>query len=210
MTNAVTAGRLAGTLPTTPQQARTAWAPTAALGVVLLALGVLAVAWRDGGARLLLGGVGVFAVVRGVGMLRGVRAGRLERGAAPFGAGATWLGLVAVVVALVSGTATGWVLVAAAVVAPPAVTLSLGRHLAAAWAGSAVLLAGAVVLALTASTGALLTTAAVVAGLAAAAVGVVDLVGAAGMVRLARQPEPAPAAGCGSCACGSGGCGVLR
>ncbi|MEU2348687.1 hypothetical protein [Modestobacter sp. NPDC049651] len=212
MTNAVTAGQLAGTLPTTPQQARSTWPRTAAVGVALVVLGVVAVAWHDSGARLLLGALGVLAAARGIGMLRAARAGELAPGAAPFGAAATWLGLVAVVVALVSGTATGWVLVGGAVLALPAVAASTSGRRAVAWAGAVAVLAAAVVVGVAAGTGALLTTAAVAVGLAAVGVGVADLVGAAGMRRLARSEAfadayPAPGAGCGSCACGSGGCG---
>jgi hypothetical protein len=74
-------------------------------------------------------------------------------------------------------------------------------------------LVAAVVVGVAAGTGALLATAAVVAGLAAIGLGGADLVGAAGMRRMARSDDfasayPAQGGGCGSCACGSGGCGA--
>jgi len=212
VTNAVTAGQLAGTLPTTPQQARSTWPRAAAVGLVLVVLGVVAVVWHDTGSRLLLGALGVFAVARGVGMLRAARAGDLPAGAAPLGAAATWLGLVALAVAVVSATATGWVLVGGAVLALPALAATAVKGRAAAWGGAVLVLAAAVVLAVAGGTGTLLATAAVVVGLVAVGIGVANLVGAAGMRRLARTPAenaayPAAGAGCGGCACGAGGCG---
>src|SRR4051794_12855578 len=67
VTNAVTAGRLAGTPTTpTPQQARSTWPRMAALGAALLVLGVLALTWSGTGPRVLVAAVALFVVVRGV------------------------------------------------------------------------------------------------------------------------------------------------
>ncbi|MBB3674293.1 energy-converting hydrogenase Eha subunit A [Modestobacter versicolor] len=212
MTNAVTAGRLAGTpaAPPTPQEARTTWPRMAVLGAALLALGVLALTWTDGGPRVLLGALGLFAVVRGVAVLRGVRAGLVERAGAVTGAGAVWVGLVAVGLALLSLTAASWVLVVAVVLVLPVLAAALPDHRGPLLAGAAVVALAAVGVGVLGGVDELLgagrTAAAVLAGL----LGLANLAGAAGMARIARRPEPAPAAGCGGCACGAGGCGSLR
>jgi hypothetical protein len=171
VTNAVTAGRLAGTpaAPPTPQQARSTWPRMAALGAALLVLGVLALSWSDVGPRLLLATVGLFAVVRGTAMLRGARTGAVARGTAVFGAGAVWVGLVAAALALLSATATGWVLVAAVVLVLPVLAATLPGRRPALLGGTAVVVVAAVAVGVLGGVDALLgtgrTVAAVLVGL---------------------------------------------
>jgi hypothetical protein len=181
----------------------------AALGTALLVLGVLALTWSGVGPRVLLGALGLFAAVRGAGMLRDARAGRVDRVGAASGAGALWLGLVAVVLALLSGAATGWALVAAVVLLLPVLAAALPARRAALLAVAAVVVVAAVFAGVLGSTDALLATGRTVIALLVAALGLANLAGAAGMARVARRPAPAPAAGCGGCACGAGGCGSL-
>ena len=211
MTNAVTAGRMAGTptAPPTPQQARSTWPRLAGLGVALLALGVLALTWSGGGPRLLLAALGVLAVVRGAAMLRGARAGRVDRSTAVSGAGAVWLGVVAVALALLSATATGWALVAVLVLALPVLAGALPSRRPVLLVAAAVVAAAALVLGATGGVDALLATGRTVAAVLVGVLGLVNLAGAAGMARIARRPAPAAPAGCGGCACGAGGCGSL-
>ncbi|CCH89642.1 membrane protein of unknown function [Modestobacter italicus] len=211
MTNAVTAGRLAGApaAPPTPQQARSTWPRMAALGAALLVLGVLALTWSGVGPRLLLAALGVFAVVRGIALLRSARAGEVERTGAVLGAAAVWIGVVLAALALVSATTAGWALVAAVVLLPVLAAAAAARR--AALTAAAVVVAGAAVaLGLLGRTDALLSTGRVVVGVVVAVLGLANLAGAVGMARIARRPAPAPAAaGCGGCACGAGGCGAL-
>jgi hypothetical protein len=211
VTNAATASsRLtAGTQPADPGTARTAWPRMALIGAVLLALGLVALL-RDGGDRVLLAGLGAVAVVRGAEMLREVRAGGLPRATATSGALAVWLGLVAAAVALLSGTATAWVLVAALVLAVPALALGAGGSRGVAGAAGVVVLAGAVLLAVLGGVTTLLAVGTAVVAVLVAALGAVNLLGAVGMWRIARRPAPEPAGACGGCACGAGGCGSLR
>jgi len=204
VTNAVTAGRLAGTSPTTPARPRPTWLRPAALGVVLLALAVLAATWSGTGPRVLLGVLGAGALVHGVTTLRAARTGRVDRTDAVSGAGAAWLGAVAIALALVSAPATGWVFVVAAVLALPALAaLSAVRRTVA-----AVVALAAVAIAVLGGVDALLDAGRVVAVVVVALAGVAHLVTAVRAVRAAAAP--APAAGCGGCACsaGGGGCGV--
>ncbi|WP_369141026.1 hypothetical protein [Modestobacter versicolor] len=212
MTNSVTAGRLAGTpaAPPTPQEARATWPRMLALGAALLVLGVLALVWSDGGPRVLLGALGLFAVVRGVAVLRGVRAGLVERTGAVTGAGAVWFGLVAVGLAVLSLTATGWALVVAVVLVLPVLAAALPDRRPALLGGAVLVAAAAVVLGLVGGVDALLATGRTTAGVLAVLLGLANLAGGAGMARIARRPAPEPAAGCGGCACGAGGCGSLR
>ncbi|WP_138734140.1 hypothetical protein [Modestobacter excelsi] len=210
MTNAVTTGRLAGApaAPPTPQQARSTWPRMAALGAALLVLGVLALTWSGTGPRLLLAALGLFAVVRGIVLLRSARAGEVERSGAVLGAGAVWVGLVLAALALVSATTAGWALVAAVVLLPPVLAAAVAARRAA--LAAAAVVAAALALGLLAGADALLSTGRVVVGVVVAALGLANLVGAAGMARIARRPAPAPvSAGCGGCACGAGGCGAL-
>ena len=207
MTNAVTAGRLAATAPTTPAQARSTWLRMALLGAALLVLAVVAVAWDGVGPRLLLGGIGVLAALRGATMLRGARNGRFDRSGAVVGAAATWLGAVLVGLALLSGTATGWAFVAASVLALPALAAVAAVRRAVAVAGALVIAAAAVLVAVLGGVDTLLDAGRLLVALVAGVLGVANLAGAVGLARIARRPAPAPAAGCGGCACGAGGCG---
>ncbi|WP_222195407.1 hypothetical protein [Modestobacter italicus] len=207
MTNAVTAGRLAATAPTTPAQARSTWPRMALLGAVLLVLAVVAAVWDGVGPRLLLAGIGVLAAVRGTTMLRGARNGRFDRSGALVGAGLTWLSAVLVGVALLSGTATGWAFVVAGVLALPALAAVAAVRRAAAVAGAVVVAAAAVLLAALGGVDTLLDAGRLLGALVVGVLGVANLAGAGGLARIARRPEPAPSAGCGGCACGAGGCG---
>lgn len=210
MTNAVTAGRQAGSspiTPPTPEQARSTWPRMAVLGVVLLVLAVVALTWSEVGPRVLLGAVGLFGVVQGVRLLRGARTGAVERTAALVGAGGVWLGALAVGMALLSATATGWLFVAAGVVALPALAVAATDRRPLALGGAVLVAAAAVAVAVLGGVDALLATARVLAAGTVAVLGLANLAGAVGMARIARRPAPAPAAGCGGCACGAGGCG---
>jgi len=209
VTNAVTTGRRAGApiAPPTPEQARSTWPRMAGLGAALLVLGILALTWSDVGPRLLLGALGLFAAVRGTAVVRNARAGQGE--GAVVGAVALWLGLVAVGVALLSATATGWVLVVGVVLAVAALAAGLPGRRGVLGAVAGVLAVGAVLVALLGGVDALLDTGRTVAAVGAVLVGLANLGGAVGMARIARRPAPAPAAGCGGCACGAGGCGSL-
>ena len=206
MTNAVTAGRLAGAPPTS-QQARSTWPRMAALGAALLVLGVLALTWPAGGPRLLAGAVGLFGVVRGAAVLRGARTGDLGPAGAVAAAAGLWLGIVAAALAAVSATATGWLLVVAVVALLPVLAAALPARRTPLLGAAVVVGVAAVVLGLLGGSDALLTAGRTVAGVLAVLLGLANLAGAVGMARIARRPEPAPAAGCGGCACGAGGCG---
>ncbi|WP_249523302.1 hypothetical protein [Modestobacter marinus] len=210
MTNAVTAGRQAGSSPITPptqQQAQATWPRMVVLGVVLLALAVLALTWSGVGPRVLLGAIGLFGVVQGVRLLRGARTGAVDRTAALVGAGGVWLGALAMGVALLSAAATGWLFVVAAVVALPALAVAATDRRPLALGGAVLVAAAAVAVALLGGVDALLATARVLAAGTVGVLGLANLAGAVGMARIARRPLPAPAAGCGGCACGAGGCG---
>jgi hypothetical protein len=212
VTNAVTAGRLAGNAPSTPEQARATWPRMAGLGVLLTALGVLALTWSGAGPRLLLGALGVLAAVWGATMLRRGRTGSVERAAAVVGASAVWFGVVAFALALLSAAATGWALVAVLLLALPCLAVAApGRRGLFLPAAGVVLLAAIALLAF-GGVHVLLAGARGTAAVLVVLLGLVNVAGAVGMARLARQPvpEPAPAAGCGGCACGAGGCGSLR
>ena len=214
MTNAVTAGRLAGTpaAPPTPQQARATWPRMAVLGAALVVLGVLALTWAGVGPRLLLAALGLVAVVRGTALLRGARGGQVGRAGAVAGAGSVWLGLGGAVLALVSATATGWVLTAAVVLVLPSLAAVLPHRRSAllAGAGAGAVAVAAVALGVLGGADALLATGRSAAAVLTGLLGLANLAGAAGMARIARRPAPAPAAGCAGCACGAGGCGSLR
>ncbi|MGY1858329.1 hypothetical protein [Modestobacter sp. SYSU DS0290] len=206
MTNAVTAGRPPGTAPTTPAQARRTWPRTAALGGALIVLGVLALSW-SAGPQLLLAAAGVVAAVRGAMLLRSARAGQVARTGAVGGAVAVWFGVAAVLVALLSATATGWVLVAGVVVVPTVLAAAATGRAAAAAVGGA-LVVGAIAVGVTGGADGLLSTGRVAAAALVGVLGLAQLAAAAGLVRLARRPEPAAPAACAGCACSSGGCGA--
>ncbi len=194
----------------TPEQVRRSWLWSAAQGVVLVVLAVVAVVVPDTGVRLLLGGLGVLGVVRGVALLRSARAGRVERSAAVTGAAAAWSGAVAIGLATFPPVVAAWtcvavltaVLVALVVRAEPArrvrVVLVVGLAVA-------VLAVGAVLAGPT-----WLTAASVLAvSVAVLAAGVMSVTAALALRRAAAQPAPV-GAGCGGCACGAGGCGGLQ
>lgn len=180
----------------------------AVLGVVLVVLGVLALVGGSGGSRVLLAGVGLGAAVRGAGLMRDARAGRLPRTSAAAGAVAVWLGLVGTAVALLSGALTGWVLTGVLVLAPAAA--AVGTRRSGARIAAAGLLLAAASVAVFAGTGVLVAVGAGGSAVLVAALGVANLLGARGMVRLARGVAPAPAGGCGGCVCGAGGCSSQR
>ena len=208
MTNAVTTRRLAGTSPTTSVQARSTWPRMAALGAVLVALAVLALTW-SAGPQVLLGTLGLLGVARGATVLREARTAGADRPTVVAGAVSVWLGAVAIGVALLSGTAVAWVFVAAGVLALPALAaVSAGRR-GVALVGAVVVVAAAVALAVLGGVDVLLDAGRTLAAVAVGVLGLANLAGAVGMARIARRPEPAPAAGCGGCACGAGGCGSL-
>jgi hypothetical protein len=209
VTNAATTGRSAGapTAPPTPQQARSTWPRMAALGAALLVLGVVGLTWSGAGPRVLLAALGLFGVVRGTVLLRGARTGRVDRAAAVSGAAALWLGLVAAVLALLSATATGWLLVAGLALLFPVLAATLPGRRRALSVAAAVVAVAAVALGLVGGVDALLMTGRTVVAVLVAVLGVANLAGAVGMARIARRPAPAPAGGCGGCACGAGGCG---
>ncbi|WP_222270759.1 hypothetical protein [Modestobacter marinus] len=210
MTNAVTAGRLAGNPPSTPEQARATWPRMAGLGVLLTALGVLALTWSGTGPRLLLGVLGVLAAVWGATMLRRGRTGSVERAAAVVGASAVWFGVVAFALALLSATATGWALAAVLLLALPCLAVAAPGRRGLFLPAAGVVLLAALGLLVLGGVDVLLAGARGTAAVLVALLGLVNVAGAIGMARLARQPAPAPAAGCGGCACGAGGCGGLR
>jgi hypothetical protein len=212
VTNAVTAGRLAGTssAPPTPQQARATWPRLAVLGVALLVLGVLAPTWSGGGPRVLLAALGLLAVVRGTAALRGARTGQLQRAAAVSAATTVWAGVLAVGFAVLGTTPTGWFLVAGLALLLPALAAAFPGRRSALLAGAAVVAVAALALGVLGGVDALLATGRTVAAVLAVLVGLANLAGAVGMARIARRPAPAPTAGCGGCACGAGGCGSLR
>jgi hypothetical protein len=211
----------AGTVLTaqpTREVARRAWPQWLALGVAMLAVAGVSIVWSDGGARLLLGALGLFLAVRGVVLLRtapGLEA-ELGRRARTLGWVAALAGGAALVVALVSGAAAGRVLLVGVPV------LFLGGALAlltrtgtARRGGQALLVWGALVTGLLVVTGLARNwdraadAATVVTAIAVAVLAVPVLISAVNLRAVAAQPAPAPpGGGCGGCACGAGGCGA--
>ncbi len=204
----------------TPELARRAWPQWLVLGVLLIVVAVVAVLWDDAGARLLLGAVGLFLVVRGAVLLRGVGSGAMSAAVAgrARGLGATAVigGAAALTVAVASGAFSAWVLL----IAVPVLLLAAGAALlsrsGAARRGGQALLVWAVLI-----TGLLVATglgqsweraadvATVVTAVALAVLAVPLFVAAAGLRAVAARPAPAAApAGCAGCACGAGGCGA--
>jgi hypothetical protein len=209
------------TAQATSAEARRAWPRWAALGVAMIGVAVAAVAWTDGGARLLLAALGLFLAVRGAVLLRaggglaGDPDGTLAGRARVLGAAAVAGGVVALGVAALSATLTGWVLL----VAVPVVLLLGGLALIARGGtarrgGLALLVWWALVTGLLVVTGVgqswdrAAEVGTVVTALAVAVLGVPMLVAAANLRAVGARPDPAPApSGCGGCACGAGGCG---
>jgi len=212
-TGAVTASASAPTTTSSargvsPEEARRAWPWSAAQGVLLVVLAVVAVLVADTGVRLLVGGLGVLGVLRGVAALRAARAGRSDRSAAVAGAGAAWFGAVAVGLAFFPPAVAAW----ACVVAVAAVLV--GLVVRAERRGRAALAVGLAVAAFVAGTvlsgpGWLAAAAVLAVAVAVAALGIASVLAALTARRLVDEPAPA-AAGCAGCACNAGGCGVLQ
>jgi hypothetical protein len=206
----------------TPDEARRAWPQWLALGVAMIAVAVTAVLWDAAGARLLLGALGLFLVVRGAVLLRGARSGAVGRALAArarsLGTGALVVGAAAVVVPVSSGVLAARVLlVGVPVLLLVAAAGLLRRGGAARRGGQALLVWTVLVTGLLAATGVAQgwarasDVATVVAALAVAVLAVPLVVAASGLRRVAAEPAPAPAAapaGCAGCACGAGGCGA--
>ena len=206
-----------------PEVARRTWPRLIVLGVAMLAVAVTAVLWDAAGARLLLGAVGAFLVVRGALLLRGARSGtapaELAVRARGLGAVATAAGAGALVVALVSETAAaGVLLVAVPVLLLLAAAALLGRGGPARRGGQALLVWAVLITGLLVASGLgqswerAADAATVIGALAVAALAVPVLIGASGLRAVAARPAPAPArtvpAACAGCACGAGGCGA--
>ena len=207
------------TAQATPETARRTWPQWLALGLAMIAVAVVAVLVDDAGARLLLGALGLFLVVRGAALLRAARTRALDRTIAPrarsLGTAALAGGAVALVVAVASaGLAAGVLLVGMPVllfVTAGALLARSGRT--ARRGGQALLLWSVLVTALLAVTGFVqgwdraADVATVVSALAVAVLGVPLLVAAVHLRTIAARPVPAAPAGCAGCACGAGGCG---
>ncbi len=221
MANGATGILTAGTQGiATPEEARRAWPQWLALGVAMIAVAVVSVFWDAAGARLLLGALGLFLVVRGAILLRGARTGAvgpaLASRARRLGTGALVVGAAGLVVAVSSGVLAARVLlVAVPVVLLAAGVALLGRGGAARRGGQALLVWTVLVTGLLIATGLAqgwaraADVATVVAALAVAVLGVPLIVASTGLRRVATQPDPParPAARAG-CACGAGGCGA--
>jgi hypothetical protein len=204
-----------------PEVARRAWPQWLALGIGMIAVAVTAVLWDAAGARLLLGALGLFLVVRGALLLRGVRSGAMSAAVAArargLGATAVAGGAAALVVAVVSGVAAARVLL---VGVPVLLLVAAGGLLArsgvARRGGQALLVWAVLVTGLLVAAGVVqgwdraAEVATVVAALAVAVLAVPLLLAAAGLRTVAAQPVAPPArpAACAGCACGAGGCGA--
>ncbi|HEY4625211.1 MAG TPA: hypothetical protein VIH01_04290 [Blastococcus sp.] len=201
-----------------PEVARRTWPRWVGLGVLMIAVAVTAVL-RDDGARLLLGAVGLFLVVRGALLLRGALSGAadadLARRARGLGAAALGSGAAAVIVAVVSQPLAATVLaVGVPVLLLAAGAALLARGAAARRGGQALLVWAVLVTALLAGTalGQSWERAAdvgtVITALVVATLAVPVLIGAVALRTVAARPVPAAPAGCAGCACGAGGCGA--
>lgn len=207
------------TAQATPESARRTWPQWLALGLAMIAVAVVAVLWDAAGARLLLGALGLFLVVRGAVLLRAARTRVLDRKLAPrarsLGTAAFAGGALALVVAAASpGLAAVVLLVGVPILLLAAAGTLLARPgRTARRGGQALLLWSVLVTGLLAVTGFVqgwdraADVATVVSGLALAVLGVPLLVAAAHLRTVAARPAPAASGGCGGCACGSGGCG---
>ncbi|NEK87828.1 hypothetical protein GCU60_18980 [Blastococcus saxobsidens] len=201
----------------TPDVARRTWPRWLALGVAMIAVAVLAVAWEPAGARLLLGTLGLFLAVRGVLLLRGAGAleGELSGRARSLGAVAVVAGIAGLGVAVASAALSATVLLIGVPVALLAASAGLlARGGTARRGGQALLVWSVLVTALLVVTGLAqdwnraADLATVVAALGVAVLGLPLLIGAANLRTIAATPAPAPVrSGCGGCACGAGGCG---
>ncbi|MFD2093953.1 hypothetical protein [Blastococcus deserti] len=202
-----------------PEVARRTWPRLVGLGVLMVVVAVAALLWEAAGARLLLGALGLFLVVRGGTLLRGVRSGtadaELAGRARVLGTAALGWGAAGLVAALVSEAVAGTVLLIAVPVALLAAGVALTGRGGAARRGGQGLVLWALLM-----TGLLVATvlgqsweraadvATVVSALALAVLAVPVLVGAVGVRAVAVRPAPTVRAGCAGCACGAGGCGA--
>jgi hypothetical protein len=200
-----------------PEVARRAWPRWLALGLALMAVAAVAAFWTGGGARLLLGALGLFGLVRGAVLVAGARRSDADPRARGLGVATAGVGAVALAVAAVPGTLAGWVLLVVAPVGMLVASLYLvARGGTARRSGLVALLWSVLVTGLLVVTG-LVTDwerarggATVVGALGVAALGMVLLAGSAGLRAAAARPvPPAQPAGCGGCACSGGGCGSL-
>jgi hypothetical protein len=210
----------AGTLgAATPDAARRTWPQWFGLGFVLIAVAVPAVFWDAAGARLLVGALGAFFLVRGIALFRtaGSLTEELAGRARTLGSVAVLGGVAAIAAAVASGTLAARVLfVAVPVVLVGAVAALLSRGGVARRGGVALLVWSLLVTGLLVGTGLAqgweraADVATVVAALAVAAFGVSLLIGAGNLRQVASRPAPAPVrpSACAGCACGAGGCGA--
>jgi hypothetical protein len=212
------------TAQASPETARRAWPQWLALGLAMITVAVAAVLWDDAGARLLLGGLGLFLVVRGAVLLRVGRSGALDRPVAgqarSVGTTALAWGVLVLVVAVASAELAAGVLLFAAPVAllAGAGALLVRGSRTARRGGSALLVWAVLLIGLLVATlvaqgwGRASEVATVLTALLVAGLGVPLLVAALQLRTLAGQPDPGPAparvGGCGGCACGAGGCGA--
>lgn len=206
------------TAPVTPELARRSWPRWLALGIAMLAVAVLALALDGGGARLLLGAIGLFLVLRGAVLLR---AGAVPRSpdasARGLGVGAVAAGIAAGAAAGVPTGSAGLVLLVGVPVVLLLVAGALITRRGVARRGGLALLVWSVLvaglLAVTAAVQGLdraAELATVVTALAVAVLAVPVLLGAVNLRAAASRPAPAARpAGCGGCACAAGGCGAL-
>ena len=207
------------TAQATPETARRTWPQWLALGLAMIAVAVVAVLSDAAGARLLLGSLGLFLVLRGAVLLRAARTRGLDRALASrarnLGTAALAGGALALVVAIASsGLAATVLLVGVPVLLIAAAGVLLTREgRTARRGGQALLLWSVLVTGLLAVAGfaqgwdRAADVATVVSALALAVLGVPLLVAAAHLRTIAARPVPAAPAGCGGCACGAGGCG---
>ena len=204
----------------TPDVARRTWPRWLALGLALITVAGVSMAWDAAGARLLLGALGLFLAVRGVLLVRGARSGaltgELAGRARSLGAVALVAGVAGLVVAVASAALSATVLlvgvpvvllgVAAGLLARGGVARRGGQVLAV-W--SLLVTALLVVTGLAQSWGRAEDLATVVAALGVAVLALPLLIGAVNLRTLAAAPAPEPVrSGCGGCACGAGGCGA--
>jgi uncharacterized membrane protein HdeD (DUF308 family) len=207
------------TAQATPETARRTWPQWLALGVAMIAVAVFAVLSDAAGARLLLGALGLFLVLRGAVLLRAARTRGLDRNLAPRARSLGTAALAGGAAALVVGVASPGLSAAVLLVGVPVLLLAAAGVLlaregrTARRGGQALLLWSVLVTALLAVTGVAqgwdraADVATVVSALALAVLGVPLLVAAAHLRNIAARPLPAAPAGCAGCACGAGGCG---
>jgi hypothetical protein len=200
-----------------PEVARRAWPRWLALGVAVLVVAAVSAFWSSGGSRLLLGAIGLFALVRGAVLVTGAGRDGLDGRVRRPGAATAVAGAAALAVAAVPGTPAGWVLLVGTPLGLLAASLLLvsrggvarrGGLVALVW--SVLVTALLVVTALAADAERARDGATLVAALGVAVLGVVLVTGSAGLRAAAARPAPPrQPAGCAGCACSGGGCGVL-